>query len=349
QNLSYPTSDFTKTPKVVIDGKELIPAGNFIVTRASKSVKGNYTIVPFFNDSVKNDDALQSILKQGDKTKVLLTDRYHSDLRNKNFEPYAGTIIVSKNNRLPWAMSDAGELKDNFTVYVTENAINPSAKKLEIEIKNKHIKKFKTRNVVGFIPGKSEDAKYLMIGAHYDHLGGFGKDIYMPGANDNSTGVATLLAIAKYLKDENIELEHNLLIVAFTGEEAGLLGSKFFADNPPIPLEKIDFFINFDMVGGGSAGITVVQGAAFPEETNKLKELNERNNYFPEIVVKGITYNSDHAPLYAKNVPSVFIHTQGSGLVEYHNIYDLPYKYILDRSCEFVQLMVEFLQELDKK
>jgi hypothetical protein len=349
QDLSYPTSDFIKTPKVIIDGKKLDPASEFIITRSSGSAKGNFTIVPFLNDPLVHNDAFQEILALGDKTKVLLTDRFHSNLINKDFEPYAGTIIISKNNRLSWAMSDARELKDNFTIYVTKDAIDTSAKKLYVDIKNKEIKEFNTRNVIGFIPGRSENANYLMIGAHYDHIGGFGKEIHMPGANDNSTGIATLLAIAKYLKEEKINLEHHLLIIAFTGEEAGLIGSKYFADNPPIPLDKIDFFINFDMVGGGSDGITIVQGKVFPEETEILKALNEKNNYFPKVVVKDVSYNSDHAPLYAKNVPSVFIHTQGSGLVEYHNIYDLPNENILDRSSEFVRLMVEFLQELDKK
>lgn len=349
QTLKYPTTDFRKMPKVCLDCKELIPAVDFIVTKASKSVKGTFSIVPFLNDSVKDELVKMKVMMNGDKNKVILTDSFHPELKNMGRMTYGGTVFVNNSNRVTWAMSDAKAMKRTFTIYMPKGVITADAKKMYVSIKNKKIRNFHTRNVVGVISGTSEKEDYFMIGAHYDHLGGFGDNIYMPGTNDNASGVAMMLSIAKYLKDNNISLQHSLLLVAFAGEEAGLIGSTYFAEHPPVALNKVDFFINLDMVGGGADGITIVNGTSYKNEINLLKEINDKNDYVPEILLRGPSDNSDHAPLNAKGVPSIFIYTRGSNLKEYHTIYDNSRNFPLDKSGELIRLIVDFLVELDKK
>ena len=108
------------------------------------------------------------------------------------------------------------------------------------------------RNVVAFLDKKSE--KTIVIGAHFDHLGMGGQgslhrgdSAIHNGADDNASGTAALLALAKILKQE--ELKSNVLFIAFSGEENGLWGSNYFVKNPTVDLKTVKYMINMDMVG----------------------------------------------------------------------------------------------------
>lgn len=105
-------------------------------------------------------------------------------------------------------------------------------------------KTFNGVNILGLIPGTRVGNRYIVVTAHYDHVGMYGGEIYN-GADDNASGVATMLALAEYLKAN--PPEHSVLFVAFDGEERGLLGAKHFVEAPPFPLESIALNLNFDM------------------------------------------------------------------------------------------------------
>jgi len=99
-------------------------------------------------------------------------------------------------------------------------------------------------NVLGQIPGTRASHRYIVITAHYDHVGVHEGQIYN-GADDNASGVATMLALAAELKRE--APEHSVLLVALDGEERGLLGARHFVEAPPVPLTSIAMNLNFDM------------------------------------------------------------------------------------------------------
>jgi len=109
----------------------------------------------------------------------------------------------------------------------------------------------KERNVVGLLKGSDfVDQKYLIVSAHFDHLGTNNdvEDSIYNGADDNATGVALILGLIKELKQIKYR-PYNLIFVAFSGEEEGLKGSASFAENRPIPSEKVKLNLNFDMLG----------------------------------------------------------------------------------------------------
>lgn len=99
-------------------------------------------------------------------------------------------------------------------------------------------------NVLGLVRGTRATDRYIVVTAHYDHVGEHGGHIYN-GADDNASGVATMLALAAELKRE--APEHNVLFVALDGEERGLLGARHFVEAPPFPLSSIAMNLNFDM------------------------------------------------------------------------------------------------------
>ena len=105
-------------------------------------------------------------------------------------------------------------------------------------------KTFNGVNVLGVIPGTRVTDRYIVVTAHYDHVGVSDGQIYN-GADDNASGVATLLALAADLKRQ--APDHSVLIVALDGEERGLLGARHFVEAPPVPLASIAMNLNFDM------------------------------------------------------------------------------------------------------
>jgi hypothetical protein len=101
-------------------------------------------------------------------------------------------------------------------------------------------------NLVGLCPAQTPEAPYLLVGAHYDHLGTRGGVVY-PGADDNASGIAVLLALAETCG--HVTRRHTLLIVAFDAEELGLAGARAFVAEPAVPLDELSVMVNLDMVG----------------------------------------------------------------------------------------------------
>ena len=106
------------------------------------------------------------------------------------------------------------------------------------------VKRFNGVNIVGLIPGARVADRYIVVTAHYDHVGANDGQIYH-GADDNASGVATMLELARRLKAN--PPEHSVLIVALDGEERGLLGAREFVKAPPVPLSAVSLNLNFDM------------------------------------------------------------------------------------------------------
>jgi aminopeptidase YwaD len=188
--------------------------------------------------------------------------------------------------------------------------------------------KVNTRNVVMMLPGEDEKLKneYIILGGHFDHLGMGGPGSSSRavdtmgvhhGADDNASGVAMMLELAQKFAGTNGSHKRSIICMAFTGEEEGLLGSKYFTDNPEVDLLKVDAMINFDMVGrlnetkdlqiGGVGTATGLKDIASTEcDTNLLKPLFTEEGYGP----------SDHSAFYLKNIPVLYFTTKAH--LDYH-------------------------------
>lgn len=107
------------------------------------------------------------------------------------------------------------------------------------------------RNVVGVVPANSMSDEYIIVGAHYDHLGRLGGQIYS-GADDNASGVTALLAIARVfakMRSDDAGPAKNIIFVAYDGKELDLIGSEYFVKHLPFPAEKVVCAVNIDMLG----------------------------------------------------------------------------------------------------
>jgi hypothetical protein len=174
-------------------------------------------------------------------------------------------------------------------------------------------KKVTVRNVLAMLPGTTNAGEYVVIGAHYDHLGRGGPGSLAPnadeihnGADDNASGTTTVMALAEKIAKAG-PLQRSIVFVLFAGEEQGLLGSDYFVDHPPIPLDKIAAMLNLDMVGrvrnevlyhGGSG--TAANFDAILAAADKASPLELKN------MGKGGRGPSDHQSFAMHNIPVIF-------------------------------------------
>ncbi len=118
---------------------------------------------------------------------------------------------------------------------------------LKTDVKTKAVQ---VRNVVGMIPGK-DTTRNIVIGGHYDHQGEYGGFIWN-GADDNASGTVGMMTIAKAMMATGEKPEKNIIFCAWTAEEKGLIGSRYFVDNFPDAAENIDLYLNYDMISRDS-------------------------------------------------------------------------------------------------
>jgi Zn-dependent M28 family amino/carboxypeptidase len=204
--------------------------------------------------------------------------------------------------------------------------------------------KFTSSNVIGFLPAahKAKHKPYLVLTAHYDHLGKMGKDTYFPGANDNASGVGMLLYMAQELslkRDSNF----NYVFIAFGAEEAGLVGSHYFVEHPLFDLKQIRFLLNTDIMGSGEEGITVVNATLFKPEFEKLTQINSTGNYLTQVKSRGPAANSDHYFFTEKGVPAFFVYTMGPNK-HYHDIEDKAEELSYAAFESLAELLLQFMR-----
>ncbi len=259
-----------------------------------------------------------------------------------NLPAEKGGLIILR-DKLTWELSQTHCAAPGFEIL--SDAFNEKITSLSCTITSQLIQGLSTQNVIAYIPGTTYPDSFVVFTAHYDHLGAMGPNVYIPGANDNASGIAMLLNLAHFFVQEDQRLPYSVVFMAFGGEELGLLGSKYFTEHPLFPLENIRFLINMDMLGTGSEGITVVNGRVYEKAYKKLTAINNQRHYLPSIKARGKAANSDHYFFSEAGVPAFFIYTRG-GIKAYHDIYDRPETLPLTAFMDLFNLLVDFVIDL---
>jgi len=186
-------------------------------------------------------------------------------------------------------------------------------------IRNRRNEQIKGINLIGYIKGKSE--KVIIISAHYDHVGINNSEIFN-GADDNASGVAAILASAKYFSEN--KPNNTLLFIAFDAEEMGLQGAYSFLNNPPLSKELIKLNINLDMVSHNDKSELYAAGTF---KTPAIKDIIQHADHQTGISIKfghdqpdmgkdDWTMQSDHGPFAKKNIPFLYFGVEDH--VDYH-------------------------------
>lgn len=208
-----------------------------------------------------------------------------------------------------------------------ERHFDVAGEKVSLECHLDRIKS-KSDNVLGWLPAAAPTDQTIVIGAHYDHLGLGIEGSLAPkrgqihnGADDNASGVAGILELARLLNTERDKLRRNVLFISFGGEELGALGSTYFVKNPILPLKNIVTMINLDMIGRLREDKLVISGTGTSPEFKDLLEKTAGTNF--KLTLNEDGYGpSDQASFYAKDIPVLFFFTGSHA--EYHRPEDKP-------------------------
>lgn len=183
------------------------------------------------------------------------------------------------------------------------------------------------RNVAGVVPGSEEPETYLVIGAHYDHLGmgrfgslyGRSDSLVHNGADDNASGTSGVLELAHWFSRN--PPRRSLLFLAFSGEEMGLLGSRHYVENPTVPIDSVMAMINLDMIGRLEENRLLIFGTGTSEGWSEILGAVETDSLRIESVPDG-SGASDHTSFYDRGIPVLHYFTDTHS--DYHRPSDDP-------------------------
>ncbi|HDP99866.1 MAG TPA: M20/M25/M40 family metallo-hydrolase [bacterium] len=278
------------------------------------------------------------------------------DLFYDRSESDAGILVF----QLKRTLADQILAPSGKTIVALEQQINESRTPIGFVVESKVTgaadiikNKVKTQNVVAILRGADPvfNSEYLVIGAHYDHLGfgGPGSGSRRPdtlaihnGADDNASGVAAILEIAKKVAAYRKEMKRSVIMIAFAAEEMGTLGSKYFTNNPLVDLKQIQFMFNLDMVGRLESlreGLTV-GGTGTAVGLNEMVEKIAKAHSLP-IKTSPEGYGpSDHANFYIHDIPVLMFFT---GAHEFYHTPDDDIEYV---NMDGVKIIADFVYEL---
>lgn len=343
--------------RFVINKKELRPGIDYLVHPDAPTFHGKGELFFLTRDDITDGKKLAVRLAEA-KGKFLVVDETLFD-RKKNpedkriLEELEGLLSYYPNlpaQAVLWIVPDKlvwfpAPFQAKRPIVLLKKEATPARwKQAELQVEAIFFEEYPSQNVIGKITGSLRPDSCIMVTAHYDHLGRMGENTYFPGANDNASGVAMLLNLAKFFSLPENRPEYTLVFACFGSEEIGLLGSKYFTENPLFPLPTIRFLINMDILGTGIDGITVVNGSVYKAQFDRLVQLNDRLGLLKEVKIRGEACISDHCFFHRAKVASFYVYTMG-GIGEYHNIFDKAETLTLEEFDDLLKLFEAFIVE----
>lgn len=348
QTFTYPINTFSGNLSVSFGDTKLIAGKDYIVDAKSGSTAGTFKLVWYNKDNIPSKKELKKLVRINFfSDKFIVIDDEGVEENKDLFELLkinifgAAGIITLESKKLTQRLSPS--YNDFAILRIKRESIYRDYLSITVEINQKLERQYQSQNVIGYIKGTEFPDSIIVLSAHYDHLGAMGNEVFFPGANDNASGVAMLLNLASHYT-QNLP-KKTLVFIAFGAEEAGIIGSKFFTDNPIFPLTKINFVINMDMMGTGEEGAMIVNGTILPHQFESLQKINSDNNYVTEIKKRGKAANSDHYWFTEKGVPAFFIYTMG-GITAYHDVEDISVTLPLTKFEDCFRLIRDFINQL---
>lgn len=336
QEFKFAVNTFPYPVSVKLNNNKLKLGSEYLIHPLSGTVKGKFEYVYF--DSTKTDYNNKFVVI--DKKKLPTYSNYRlQEIKYTNYIKAKGLIEIIDGKLMQVHSQKASEYA---WLQIKRENFDSISNNININIKNKFYKNYKSQNICAYVKGESDSL--IVLTAHYDHVGEIGKEAIFPGANDNGTGTVTVLDLAKYYANLKEKPNYSIAFLFLSAEEVGLIGSKYFSENSTIDLNKIKFLINLDMIGSTEKGIAIVNAKDNPKATRLIKKINEENKYFGNIKTRDNSANSDHYYFTQLSIPAIFIYGEGD-YKEYHSIYDNDVNKLLNRHAQMFNLITRFVKE----
>lgn len=344
----------------MVNGVKLQPYTQFRVPAWSKSSWGDFKVLTVPAEVLIDTNAIRKFLKKNNDllqevfVYIDLSQWYYSslgmarDILNaakalQKRNPFNSRgIIVAWPELNTYSPANTGYEHGYAYIEVLSSAMPKKFKKIKCDIFTQYHKDYPTQNIYGCIPGEVDTM--IVYTAHYDHLGTMGDSIVFYGAHDNGSGTATVIDIARTTMANAVmgdKPHYTQVFCFFSGEEAGLKGSKYAFEHPVFDFSKVKLLINIDMFCGGNEGIMVFN-ADVPETkpfVERLENLNKTLQIAPEIRRRANRPNSDHY-YFSQRMPAIFILSMGQRFGGYHDPQDTCERCGLENYINYVTLIM---------
>ena len=353
QPFKYPLNTTRGDMYFAVDGVEYKPFQDYVIKEFSTGADRIMPIVYALEEDIYTPDKFSAHLGSlgAENSFVVLDyekfhtlpsegDRYFKYLKDLNL----GGVIFK------WASKpNYFKARAFFTTPYPVICVGPEfpvqAGEATVKFQNEFIEDYTANNVVAWIRGTSgSDSCYVFV-AHYDHLGMMGSENVCLGANDNASGTAALLTLAQYYSQPQNRPELDIMFLWVGGEEANLLGSKYYVQNPLYPLENIKYLINLDMIGDTPDMLYYEGGEEANRGLNLFMEINKAHGWFPNPHRGELVDNSDHYYFAMAGVPAMYFESKG----EYYKYYHSPSDNLEHFTSESYKMIFEMVKEFIQK
>ena len=331
------------------DGKKLTPGVDFSMREYSPGVKGEFPV--YHVDTLHFDpERIFADLEKPEYAGCLVACEFwftykhrevFSRLQKAGECPNAG-LIYTWASPIKFFKAYGHRVVDKHIIWVTPEAIE-GVKSVRANVDHQFLKDYEIFNVIAKVAGERHDSCYVFT-AHYDHLGNLGRKVFYAGANDNASGTAAIVTLAAhYAKNRP---RYDMYFIAFSGEDANLRGSEFFAEHPAVPLSQIKYLFNIDMIGDNNP----VQYCECSDEGLRgfalFEQINKEKQYFKALNRGALAANSDHYPFATRHVPCIFLENENGDAFPYsHTIFDNRKTAVFDSYEPVFKLVTDFVDK----
>ena len=332
-----------------VDGQTQTPGVDFTMREFSPGVHGTFPLYFIDTANYNSEQIFHDLSLPENKGAFVVCDfwfsyKHGADFRKLQTEggaPNAG-LIYTWEEPLKFYKAYGEKVVDKPIIWVPYR-FPKDAKTVTAHIDNKFLKDYECFNVIAKVEGRRHDSCYVFT-AHYDHLGNLGKKVFYAGANDNASGTAAIVTLAAYYAKHRPE--YDMYFIAFSGEDANLRGSEWYANHPIVPLTQIKYLFNIDMIGDNNP----VQYCEVSDEGMRgfalFEHINAEKNHFKALNRGKLAGNSDHYPFAQRHVPCIFFENEeGDAFKYYHTVYD-TYDHLLTDTYEpLFRLITSFINQ----
>ena len=332
-----------------VDGKKQIPGIDFTMREFSPGAHGTFPLYYIDTAHYDSEHIFRDLSLPENKNCFVVCDFWFSykhgadfkRLQTKDGAPNTG-LLFTWEEPLKFYKAYGEKVVDKPIIWVPYR-FPQDAKSITVDIDNRFLKDYECFNVIAKVEGRRHDSCYVFT-AHYDHLGNLGKKVYYAGANDNASGTAAIVTLAAYYAQHRPE--YDMYFIAFSGEDANLRGSEWYADHPVVPLTQIKYLFNIDMIGDNNP----VQYCEVSDEGMRgfalFEQINAEKKHFKALNRGKLAGNSDHYPFALRHVPCIFFENEeGDAFKYYHTVHDTYDNFLTDTYEPLFRLITSFINQ----
>ena len=354
QHFQFPMNVMRGAMSLSVDGVSYAPTFDYTVKEFSPSCHGFFKVTYLDEEAYRREGFMEHLSSGIYKDQFVVVDwnRYLETVQPDPFDKYKpwltdlkdiGGIILRQEEQFPYFKARTW-YQGNCPVLFVNASFPDDAREIELHLDAEMLPSRDAHNIVAWLPGTdpSCDTYYTFI-AHYDHLGYMGADFVFPGANDNASGSAMVVTLARYFSKNRPR--HGVQFILLDAEEENLLGSFFYCENPRKPLDKIEYLIDLDMVGDDSDHLSTQITPGGEAGLERFRAINADGKFPPfDFVMEEMNDDSDHFSFAQKGVPGIYFETEGSILQYYHTPRDTYQNTRDDNFDRLFRMITEFVE-----